>query len=86
MHAGKIAIGGWSCKGLSKANPNRANNENAIRDGLTSSGTSFAALLKVLRSHKGIRFFIGENVDEICFSTSDNKDAVLEAVTLPCDL
>ena len=77
--AASVSLGEWSCKGLSKANPKWASNRHAIREGSTTSGTTFAALISFLQSKPNLVWYIGENVDEICNLSSDNREAMFEA-------
>jgi site-specific DNA-cytosine methylase len=75
-----LAIGGWSCKGLSQANMHaaRGGTQHAIRAGTTSSGSTFKDMMGFLDSCPSITVLVAENVAEILKAQSDNALAVAQ--------
>ena len=75
----KTGIGGYSCKGMSRANmyKQRGQHKIAMRDGVSSSGTSFLDMMNTAESRE-LHILIGENVDEMVSSTSENAYAVAQ--------
>lgn len=76
----RLAIGGWSCKGLSTANMHAASGrtQHAIRSGTTSSGSTFKDMMEFLDSSPSITILVAENVAEILKAQSDNALAVAQ--------
>ena len=75
----KSGIGGYSCKGVSNANmyKQRGQHKTAMRDGVSSSGTTFLDMMNTAESRK-LAILIAENVDEMLSPTSDNAYAVAQ--------
>ena len=74
-----VAVAGWSCKSLSKLNTERQKgyNAEAIRKGEGPSAKTLQGLTEVLRKLQ-VPIYIGENVEELADTWSDNRAAFLE--------
>ena len=65
-----LALGGWSCKDLSKL---------SLEEQRGTSGTTFRDLLSFLDA-KRIKIFIGENVEDLTSIESQNRAYVEQAM------
>lgn len=75
-----LALGGWSCKDLSKLSVgyNKGNHARILEEQKGTSGTTFRDLLHFL-DVKGIKIFIGENVEDLTSMESQNRSYVEQA-------
>ena len=79
-----MAIGGWSCKDLSRLSTGHSRGEHAqiLEERRGTSGTTFRDLLNFLDS-KGLKIFIGENVEDLTSLESQNRLYVEQASCRP---
>lgn len=76
-----LALGGWSCKDLSKLSTGytKGNHTNVLEEQRGTSGTTFPDLLSFLDA-KRIKIFIGENVEDLTSIESQNRAYVEQAM------
>jgi site-specific DNA-cytosine methylase len=77
---GHVAIAGFSCKSLSKANTSymKGNNKVVLADSSGSSGETFTGTMAIAERMEP-PIYILENVEDLMLVSSDNRQALMEA-------